>query len=335
MVEEKLKETYGMIDLIGLNYMRDVYDKMISYPNRVFYGSETLPPDIDLNWKKVKEFPACIGDYTWTAWDYIGEAGVGIVTYNDRLMFTKPYPVYLAYCGDFDITGHRRPASYYREIVFGLRKAPYIAVQLPAHYGENAMCTPWTTAETVSSWTWKGFEGKGCKVEVYSDAPEVELLINGKSVGKLPAGEENRYRAVFDTIYEPGEIKAISSYADGTTEEFLLKTAGDVLTLAVEADKNEISADDLAYVTIELKDASGILHTTADRKVSISADGAGYIQGFGSADPWSKENFFDSERTTYYGRALAVIRAGETEGIIKLNIEAEDIQPVSIEIQVK
>ena len=334
LVEEKLKESYGTIDLIGLNYMRDAYDKISSEPNRVFYGSETLPPDIDLNWKKVKELPSCIGDYTWTAWDYIGEAGVGIVTYNDTLMFKKPYPAYLAYCGDLDITGYRRPASYYREIVFGLRRAPYIAVQLPVHYGEDAMCTPWTTPETVSSWTWKGFEGKGCKVEVYSDAPEAELLINGKSVGRLPAGEENRFRAIFDTIYEPGEIKAISYYADGTMEEFLLKTAEDVLTLAVEADKSKITADDLAYVTIELKDASGILHTTADRKVRISVDGPGYIQGFGSADPWSKENFFDSERTTYYGRALAVIRAGETEGIINLNVEADGIKPVSIEIKV-
>lgn len=52
------------------------------FPNRVFYGSETLPPDIDLNWKKVKEIPACIGDYTWTAWDYLGEAGIGIVSYS-------------------------------------------------------------------------------------------------------------------------------------------------------------------------------------------------------------------------------------------------------------
>lgn len=335
LIEEKLKESYGTVDLIGLNYMRDAYDKMSSEPNRIFYGSETLPPDIDLNWKKVKELPSCIGDYTWTAWDYIGEAGVGIVTYNDTLMFKKPYPAYLAYCGDIDITGYRRPASYYREIVFGLRKAPYIAVQLPVHYGENAMCTPWSTPETVSSWTWKGFEGKGCKVEVYSEAPEVELLINGKSVGRLPAGEENRFRAIYDTVYEPGEIRAISYYADGTTEDFLLKTAVDAVALEVKADKNEISADELAYVTIELKDAFGTLHTTADRKVRISAEGAGHIQGFGSADPLSRENFFDSERTTYYGRALAVIRAGEAEGIIKLDVEAEGTEPVSIEIQVK
>lgn len=335
LVESRLKESYGTIDLIGLNYMRGAYDQMADEPNRVFYGSETFPPDIDLNWKKVKELPACIGDYTWTAWDYIGEAGIGVVTYDDGLKFMKQYPVYLAYCGDIDITGYRRPASYFREIVFRLRKKPYIAVQLPEHYGQTAMCTPWITPESVSSWTWRNAEGKGCKVEVYSDAPEVELFINGKSIGRMPAGEENRFQAVYDTVYEPGEIQAAAYYADGTTEVFSLKTADDAVALDVKADKDEIHADDLAYVTIELKDADGTLNTAADRKVRISVEGAGYIQGFGSADPMSEENFFDTERTTYYGRALAVIRAGETEGVIKLNVEAEGTESVSIEIQVK
>lgn len=335
LVEERLKEAYGTIDLIGLNYMRGSYEKMAEKKNRVFYGSETLPPDIDLNWKKVKDLPSCIGDYTWTAWDYIGEAGIGMVTYQDKLTFQKPYPAYLAYCGDLDITGYRRPASYFREIVFGLRKAPYIAVQLPAHYGKQAMCTPWVTAETVSSWTWKGFEGKGCKVEVYSDAPEVELFINGRSIGRLPAGEENRFRAVFDTVYEPGEIRAVAYDTDGAKRVFSLRTADDNVSLDVKADRGEIRTDDLAYVTIELKDASGILHTTADRKVKVSVEGAGALQGLGSADPWSEENFYDTERTTYYGRALAVIRSGETQGTIKLHVEAEGADPVSVEIQVR
>lgn len=335
LIEERLSEAYGTLDLVGLNYMRGTYEKMDAAPNRVFYGSETLPSDIDLNWKKVRELPSCIGDHTWTAWDYIGEAGIGIVTYQDALTFKKPYPAYLAYCGDLDITGYRRPASYFREIVFGLRELPYIAVQLPAHYGETAMCTPWSTPEAVSSWTWKGYEGKRCKVEVYSDAPEVELFINEKSVGKLPAGEAGRFRAVFDTAYEPGEIRAAAYYADGAVKEYMLKTADDKVVLDVKADRSVLAADGLAYVNIELRDASGILNTANDRKVKLSVEGAGQLQGFGSADPFSEENFFDSERTTYYGRALAVIRAGETEGTITLCAEADGAKPVSVTLQVK
>lgn len=246
-VEKSLSEAYGTLDLIGMNYMRDAYDQMKDYPNRIFYGSETLPPDIDLNWKKVKEYPACIGDYTWTAWDYIGEAGVGIVTYDGKLVFSKGYPAYLAYCGDIDITGYRRPLSYLREIVFGLRKAPYVAVQLPEHYGQEPMCTPWSLPACVSSWTWNGFEGKPCMVEVYSDAPEVELFVNQKSVGRLPAGEDHRFRAVFDTVYEPGEVKAVAYHADGGTESFCLRTAENENILTMTADRKKIGQDDLLW----------------------------------------------------------------------------------------
>lgn len=334
-VEKRLKEAYGTVDLIGLNYMRNTYEQMLEYPNRIFYGSETFPPDIDLNWKKVKEYPACIGDYTWTAWDYIGEAGIGIVTYDGKHKFTKEYPVYLAYCGDIDITGYRRPISYFREIVFGLRKAPYIAVQLPEHYGTKAMCTPWSTAACISSWTWNGFEGKNCLIEVYSDAPEVELFVNEKSIGKRPCGEENRFRAVFDTTYEPGELRAAAYYMDGTTRTYSLKTAANAVELDVEADRNLIASGDLSYVTIQLQDAAGILHTGTDRRIKISVEGSGYLQGFGSADPYSEENFFDMERMTYYGRALAVVRADETKGTITVKAEAKGVKPVSINIHVK
>lgn len=334
-VEEGLKESYGTLDLIGLNYMRDVYDQMKEYPNRVFYGAETLPPDIAPNWKKVKELSACIGDYTWTAWDYLGEAGIGIVTYDGRLRFAKPYPAYLAYCGDFDITGYRRPMSYLREIVFGLRKEPYIAVQLPEHYGKEPMCTPWSFPVTVSSWTWKGQEGKNCLVEVYSDAPEVELFVNGESVGRKPVGEEQGCRTIFDTVYVPGEIKATAYYEDGTTTHYSLCTAKDEAALCLLPDRVKIGKDDLAYVAVELRDKGGTLQTAANRKICLRVEGAGQVQGFGSADPVSEENFFDESRTTYYGRAMAVIRSGEDTGTIRLTAWADETEEASIEIEVE
>jgi len=334
-VEEGLKETYGTLDLIGLNYMRDVYDQMKQYPNRVFYGAETLPPDIAPNWKKVKELPACIGDYTWTAWDYLGEAGIGIVTYDGRLRFAKPYPAYLAYCGDFDITGYRRPMSYLREIVFGLRKAPYLAVQLPEHYGKEPMCTPWSLPVTVSSWTWKGYEGKNCVVEVYSDAPEVELFVNGNSVGRQPAGEAEQYRVLCETLYMPGEIRAVAYYEDGTTDSYCLHTAKDEVSLCLTPDRIKIGKNDLVYVAIELRDADGTLQTSADRKVCLKAEGAGAVQGYGSADPLSEENFFDESRTTCYGRAMAVIRSAEDAGIIRLTACADGLEETFAEVEVE
>lgn len=330
-VSAMLSETYGGLDLVGFNYMRGVYDiYKDQFPNMVFYGSETLPPDIDLNWAKVKEIPACLGDYCWTAWDYIGEAGVGIVEYDVPTAFKKAYPCYLAYCGDIDILGHRRPMSYYREIVWGLRKAPYIAVQLPQHYGKRPAMTPWTTPEAVSAWSWAGFEGKNCLVEVYSDADEVELFVNGKSQGCMPAGENNRFKAIFDVSYEPGKVEAVAHYANGQISTFALETANGC-QLQVVCDKYALSAGDIAYLDITLVDAAGNLNTT-DRKLSVSVEGAGVLQALACADPRSEENFFDAERTTYYGKAQAVIRSAQQTGKISVTVSAEGCDPVQIVI---
>lgn len=201
-------------------------------------------------------------------------------------------------------------------------------------YTGSGMCTPWSLSDSVSSWTWNGYEGKPCRVEVYSDAPKVELFVNGVSKGILPCGEENRFRAIFDTTYEPGEICAKACYVDGQTESFGLKTASGDLQIAMAADRSEVCADDLFYVTIELRDQGGNLMTCADRKVALKIDGPGCIQGFGSADPMSEENFFDSERKTWYGRLIAVVRAGEDQGTIRLTAEAEGLEPAVLELQV-
>ncbi len=336
MVEERFKETYGVLDLVGMNYMRGAYRLQAETdPNRVFYGSETFNPDIDLNWKEVKEIPACIGDYCWTAWDYIGEAGIGVAEYNGVHQFQKPYPVYLAYCGDVDITGFRRPSSYYREIVFGLRKKPYIAVQLPQYYGVDAQCTPWTARDVVSGWTWKGFEGRPCIVEVYSDASKVELLLNGTSIATKEAGEENRFKAEFELTYEPGVLEAVAYYPDGTTAKETLVTAQETAKIRVKADRLSIAADDLSYIELELVDEAGNVNTCDNRKISLSVEGNGYVQGFGSADYRSEENFFDEERTPFYGRTLAAVRASETPGTITVTAKAEGLDPVTIEITVE
>ncbi|WP_204605344.1 glycoside hydrolase family 2 TIM barrel-domain containing protein [Cohnella boryungensis] len=336
MATEKTAESFAYVDIAGYNYAEARYlsDKE-RFPNRVIVGSETFPAKIDTNWKLVKENGHIIGDFTWTGWDYLGEAGIGRVTYdpNERTVLGS-YPWLTAWCGDIDITGHRRPVSYYREIVFGLRKEPYIAVQRPEHYGKQPVPTKWSWSDTVSSWTWNGYEGKHVKVEVYADAEVVELLVNGKSVGKAAAGEEHRYKAEFETIYEAGEIVAVA-YAKGEEiGRMTLASATGPIQLNVEADRNQITAsdNDLSFVMISLVDEKGNLYNTADRKVTVHVEGAGKLQGFGSADPKSEENYFDTERTTFDGKVLAVIRPMKP-GTITVKVSAEGCDRKTVEIE--
>jgi beta-galactosidase len=336
LVTKLIAESFAAVDIAGYNYAdnRYVMDKEL-FPNRIIVGSETYPRDIANNWKLVKENGHVIGDFTWTGWDYLGEAGIG-QPYREEggLGFSGGYPWLIAYCGDIDITGHRRPASYYREIVFGLRKHPYIAVQRPHNYGRPTANNPWSWSDSICSWSWEGYEGKPIVVEVYSDADEVELLLNGESVGKAQAGENNGYKAVFDTVYTPGELVAVA-YTDGIESgRMTLRSADSGVNLKVEADRMKINADDqdLAFVSISIVDDQGILKPLADREVTVTVEGSGILQGLGSANPKSEEVYHDNVHTTFDGRALAVIRPTGA-GVIRVVVEAEGCSPQKLEIE--
>lgn len=336
-VKEATAESFAAVDIAGYNYADNLYlSDCERFPNRVICGSETFPKDIANNWKLVKENGHVIGDFTWTGWDYLGESGLGRIEYGDGSRghgASGPFPWLTAHCGDIDIIGQRRPASYYREIVFGLRKEPYIAVQRPAHYGEQPAVMPWSWSDSISSWSWKGFEGKPIKVEVYSDAEEVELLLNGTAIGKAPVGEACAYKAEFDTVYQHGELAAVA-YTDGKeVGRTSLVSAGVELRFQVEIDRARIKANDrdLAFVTISLVDDKGVLNPLADRRVTVTVTGTGVLQGLGSANPKNKESYVNPTHLTYDGQVLAVIRPTEA-GCIDVIIEAEGCETKTVQI---
>ncbi|XVQ15900.1 glycoside hydrolase family 2 TIM barrel-domain containing protein [Spirillospora sp. CA-255316] len=341
LVTRRTAESFGVLDVAGMNYSEGRYaqDREL-FPNRIIVGTETFPTRIDGNWKLVERYGHVIGDFTWTGWDYLGEVGIGRPQYlspeTPRPAHTAPYPHLLAGCGDIDITGHRRPASFYREIVFGLRTRPYVAVRRPEHHGKTWGAGPWTWSDAISSWTWPGFEGSPVTVEVYSDADEVELLVNGRSLGRKPAGDEHRFRAEFDTVYEPGELLAVA-YRNGTeTGRSTVPSADGEVRLHAEADRSAITAagGDLAFVSFTLRDAGGVCHPMADRTVSVEVSGDGVLQGFGTAAPSTEERFDATERRTYEGRALAIVRP-TGPGKIRLLASAPDCEPVEVLISVE
>ncbi|MEV4117070.1 glycoside hydrolase family 2 TIM barrel-domain containing protein [Nonomuraea sp. NPDC049695] len=332
VVTERTAESYSVLDVAGMNYSDSRYalDRE-KFPDRIILGTETFPTRIDRNWALLQRHSTVIGDFTWTGWDYLGEVGIGRPQYGDRPVHTAPYPYLLAGCGDIDITGHRRPASYYREIVFGLRTQPYLAVQRPEHHGETFIGSPWAWSDTIASWTWP--DGAPVTVEVYADADEVELLVNDRSLGRQPV---DRFRTTFETTYEPGELLAIA-YRDGAeTGRDLLRSASGPTLLRAEADRSVIAATggDLAYVSLTLTDANGTLHTSADRTVQVEVSGAGVLAGLGSAAPSTEERFDATERQTYDGRALAVVRP-TGPGKIRLLASAPGCAPVEVIIDVQ
>jgi hypothetical protein len=323
-----------------MNYMEARYelDREL-FPRRVIVGSETFPNKIDRLWRLVLDNPHVIGDFTWTGWDYLGEAGVGRVTVADDPtagQFGAPYPWLLAHVGDIDITGHRRPASYYREIVYGLRSDPYIAVLRPELHGRELSATPWAWSDTVGSWSWAGADGKPVTVEVYSDADEVELLLDGVSLGIAPVGEKNRYRAEFEGTYAPGQLTAVARTAGEETGRLSLRSATGPVGLAAVADRDVIRADDTdaAFVDIRLQDAAGTVVLGVDREVTMTVEGPGVLAGFGSARPATEESYLDDVHTTFDGRALAVVRP-TGRGSITVTASAPGCDPITVTVEAR
>ena len=341
VIGTKLAESASALDVVGYNYTDSRYEiDHALFPNRVMVGSETNPPKIDDLWRLVREHDYVIGDFTWTGWDYLGEAGIGRVEYEPdpagAPSFLGPYPWLTAQTGDIDITGFRRPISYYREIVFGLRRAPFVAVEPPQFFGKKpTVRSPWSTSD-VANWTWPGHEGSPLRVVVYADADEVALLVNGTEVGRAPAGEKHRYRAEFDTVYEPGEVVAVAYYGAAEQARTALWTATEPVRLEAKADRVVIRCDDTdaAFVSVELVDGTGTIHPAADRAVTITIEGPGELLGFGSANPCTTEHFGSPTHATYEGRALAVVRP-TGPGRIAITLEADGCEPSAVVVDAR
>ncbi len=340
MLAKLTEEASSQVDIVGYNYALARYvPEGTEYPNRILVGSETNPPDLDDNWDAVMKLPYVIGDFDWTAWDYLGEAGIGGTGYGEATgpmgMMYAPYPYKAAYCGDINLTGDRRPASYWREIIWGLRTAPYIAVQPAEHYGERKFQSQWVFSDSLRSWNFSGYEGKGIVVEVYADADEVELLINGKSVGRKAPGEKKKSMTIFDTVYEAGCVEAVA-YRNGREigrDKIVTAATGASLAAMVSSKEAALPADgsDIAFVDVCLLDAQGNLNPEEVRNVSVTVEGPGVLAGFGSASPCNEENFYDTCAATYEGRIRAAVRACGA-GTIKVTFQADDLK-TSVEIE--
>lgn len=306
-ITKRLDIACANLDIAGYNYMTARYelDGKIR-PNRVIVGSETYPPEIGRNWELVEKYPHVIGDFTWTGWDYIGEAGVGVPAYRQgEGGFGAAFPCQLAYVGDVDITGFRRPASYYREIVFGLRKEPYIAVQNPEKYGQTLIKTPWVISDCVTSWTYPGMEGKPVVMEVYSSGDEVELFLNGKSLGRKEAGRKVGFISKFETIYRPGTLEAVTYKGGQPDGRMRLATAERDTHLYAETEEGKTG--ELVYIAVVNRDAKGVADTWHKLHLFCHVEGAAEVR-FGSGDPKATNNYVENETDTWNGRALLIVR---------------------------
>ena len=331
---------FTALDIAGYNYasggdhnQQGIYEQdHIRKPERIMVGTESYALEAFGAWMDVIDNCYVIGDFVWTAFDYIGEASIGWRGYWQKQDF---FPWNLAYCGDIDICGWKRPQSYYRDVLW---KQNQISIwvkppqpSFPVNPDRQGW-SKWHWLDQVDDWNWEGYEGKMIEVTVYSSCEQAELFLNGKSLGKKPTSRSTKFMATWQVPYQPGILRAAGFSGKKKVAESLLHSAGDPVMIKMSADRDQIKADgqDLSYITVELNDKNGIRNPKAEDLVSFSIEGPGTIIAVGNANPVSLESFTLPQRKAWHGRCLVVIKSTSEGGKIILKASAGNLKPAEI-----
>jgi beta-galactosidase len=366
----------AQVDIAGYNYnlAQNLAEDHRRVPSRIMMTTESFQSDAFEQWALVQDHPFIVGEFVWTAQDYLGESGMGAWSYGSAMQANQMgqmknflrtymakmgadgknpmaasqngqssnalmpgYPWHAAYCGDLDLTGFRKPSSYYRDILWNGGDRVFATVRLPESEDKRIIAAGWSVFPTLPSWTWPGQEGKPLTVEVYSGTEAVRLYLNDKLIGEKPTGRDQAFQADFTVPFTPGTLRAEGVRSGKVVAESILQTAGDPVGLKLTADRTILSADgqDLAFVVVEAVDAMGRLQMNTDVKATFTVFGAGIIAAVGNGDGQSQDSYAGNAFNLFQGRALVVLRSIRKAGEIKLITNAAGVKMSSVVIESK
>jgi len=248
-------------------------------------------------WKIVKKHDFFSGMFIWTGWDYIGEPT------------PYPWPAISSYFGIIDLAGFPKDSFYMYQ-------------------------SEWTSKPVLHllpHWNWK--QGEMVDVWAYFNGDEVELFLNGKSLGtKRKTGDD--LHVSWRVPFEPGVLKAVSRRNGKVELTKEVSTAGEAAKLVLVPDRKIIQADgtDLSFVTVKVVDKNGVVVPGADNLVNFTLSGPGFVAGVDNGSEISHESFKASHRKAFHGLAMAIVQSKGSAGAITLKATADGLAPASVTI---
>ena len=307
----RTRDAFANMDVAGYNYGIFRYEgDLKKYPNRLILGSETFCSDAYRFRELAKKEPRIVGDFVWAGMDYLGEVGIGSWEYQDYAPdFGHGVGWVSAGSGRIDLTGLPLGEALYTRVALERDKGPYIAVCPVNHTGDKHSPSAWKMSNAIPSWSWRGCAGKRANVEVYARAHSVELLVNGKRVGKKEL--KNDCMAKFRCTYEDGTVEAVSYDSHGQElGRCSLRTASPETQLRAVPEEGDVEPGRLCHIRLQYTDESGVVKPLERGILSVKVTG-GRLLGLGSACPYNETGYTTDRTDTYYGEALAVVQAGE------------------------
>ncbi len=311
----KTRDAFANMDIAGYNYgiYRYKHD-LKKYPQRLILGSETFCNDAYKFRELAKQEPRLVGDFVWAGMDYLGEVMVGSWEYADYAETFDGGPGWVsAGSGRIDLTGKPLGEALYTRVALEADNGPYIAVCPVNHTGDRHSPSAWKMTNAMPSWSWTGCEGGKANVEVYARAARVELVLNGHTVGSKTL--KNDCLARFSIPYESGTLEAVSyDAADHEIGRCKLQSAGGTTRLTLDAEEPTVKPGHLCYIRLRYTDENGITKPLARGNIQVQVRG-GTLVGLGSACPFNRHSYLDSETDTYYSEALAIVRMGDGDAM--------------------
>jgi beta-galactosidase len=304
-----------MLDVVGQNYREN--ELIAAYrqkPTRKVIGTENRH-ERDA-WLPVRDNPFYAGMFLWPGIDYLGEEDWPRTTFVRGLL---------------DRTGEPRAAGFQRQswwseapmVRMYRRLAPPPRPEVDPGYDPVAPPPPPPAPILMSDWTPPSLTPHDEDVEVYSNAEEVELRLNGRTVGRLPKPADDAPR-IFKVPFEKGVLTAVAKNRGATVATHELKTAGPAARIVVKSDRVGVSPawDDLAHITAEIVDAQGILVPGATDEITFAVTGPGALIAVDNGNPQSHEPYQGTRRRAFLSRCLALVRATSDTGRVTITASA-------------
>ena len=327
------------LDLIGYNYHEALYEQdHKTFPDRVIYGSETVmypyqPGDCFqmhsyAQWVNGQQADYVAGEFIWTGFDYLGEAGIGEGGTSCSPWDEWPkWPSRGATCGMIDICGFKKPAFWFRKALWQKEPMVYIAVETAPSAKEREKVPFWGWPKVQSHWNGENV-GQELAVHVYTNVKDVELFLNDVSLGKKEWKLEQEAFLVWNVPYQPGTLKAVGTLVNGEQVFYEVKTAGAPSKIELVTDRISMKSNqqDLIYVQAFVKDEAGNLVPFANDSITFSIDGDASLLAVGNGSQTSHSSFKDKTIETFQGRCLAIIKSGSKSGAIRVKATSKGLK---------
>ena len=345
--------TAAYTDLGDIHYQLSFAAARQAMPDKAWMQSESFASSAYDHWKLVTDHPFVIGDFVWSAWDYMGETGMNVpqLIIKDSDTDTSfqgqsrdlgkqasglwgPYPWFAAGCGDFDLIGQVAPQHLYRRAVWDLSPIE-LAVARPVSGNRQQQAFAFGWFDELESWSWDVAAATQLRVHVYTGADKVELYLNDVLLATQLLTAANKRIASFWVAYQAGTLRAVAYRNGAEIGRKELVTVGAPAALQLTVDKSSLasSRDAIAHVLAKVVDRQGRLVPDAVVRVSFAVTG-GELAAVGSGNPHNVDSFRRGRRHSYQGKAMAYVRPGKTAGKITVTATAEGLGSAQLELTV-